>query len=432
MKRRTAPVIVTVLLLFWSPALGQEHREKDYETAMTKGTFAIENGDYKAAVEYFQKALDMKPKDKIAALSLGIAWSRAGDLMRAAEALRAALSMDPSDPRIRYELAVVLYKRGETAAAREHFSTIAGAPDEELAAAAKTYLDRIAAREGGKKLSLNFQAGVQYDSNVILDPKNPVVPAREKKSDSRAVATFDGKYSFLNRDILTATAGYQLYQSVHANIEDFNVQQHSLSLAAHSAFLEKMAVGLTYTFSYTGVGGEHYSTVHQIKPVFEMKFTPQSLTAVHVGYEDRKFYNSVDFPVNTDRVGTNVSAGVTHTFLLTKEIGIALDYTFDTDDADVNVWDSTGHKGSFQLQSDLRIVTAFATAAFTDRKYEETSSAALPKRHDQTQEYGAGLSRDVTKKVRLILSDFYTFNDSNLSQYEYTRNIVGLFAEMRL
>jgi hypothetical protein len=107
-------------------------------------------------------------------------------------------------------------------------------------------------------------------------------------------------------------------------------------------------------------------------------------------------------------------------------------YTFDKDDADVNFWDSTGHKGSLQLQSDLDIVTAFATAAFTDRKYDEASSPLLPKRHDQTQEYGAGVSRNLTGKLRLTLSDFYTFNDSNLGQYEYARNIVGLFAEMRL
>ena len=433
MKRTTALGIVSILLLFWSPAFGQEHREKDYETVMTKGTFAVENGDYKAAVEYFQKALDMKPKDKIAALSLGIAWSRDGDFTKAADALRAALSMDPSNPRIRYELAIVLYKRGETVAAKEHFTAIAEASvDVELRSAAKTYLDRIAAREGGKKLSLNFQLGAQYDSNVILDPKNPVVPAREKKSDSRAVATFDGKYSFVNRDIFTASAGYQFYQSVHANLEDFNVQQHSMSLAARSSFKEKFAAGLTYTFSYTGVGGEHYSTIHAVRPAVDMKLSPQSLTGFHLGYEDRRFLNNNDeiFPANADRTGTNASAGLTHTVMLTKETGVALGYTFDKDDADVNVWDATGHKGSLQLQSDLRIFTAFATAAFTDRKYDEASSPLLPKRHDQTQEYGAGVSRNLTGKLRLVLSDFYTFNDSNLSPYEYTRNIIGLFAEM--
>lgn len=422
-----------IFLLFSIPALGQEHKEREYETAMTKGTFAVETGDYASAIGQFKKALEIKPNDKAALLSLGIAFSRAGDLVKAAEALRGALSIDPSDQRIRYELGIVLFKRGEREAAREHFSAVAElAVDEELKLAAKSRLDRIAAREGEKKLSLTLQGGLQYDSNVILDPRNPAVPPREKKSDSRAVVTVDGKYSFADRGAFSAEAEYLFYQSLHFNLEDLNIQQHNLGLAARSAVSGKSLIGLSYSFSYSGVGGDHYSTVHAVRPALDMKLSPQSLTKLQLGYESKRFFNSAVFTGNADRTATNIAAGVTHTAMLTGKTGLALGYAYDSDDADADAWDSAGHRGSLRLQSDTRLFTALVTASFTDRKYDAASSPLTPRRHDQTQEYSVGLSRNIAKTIRLNLSDTYTLNDSNLAQYEYTRNIIGLFAEMGL
>jgi hypothetical protein len=74
----------------------------------------------------------------------------------------------------------------------------------------------------------------------------------------------------------------------------------------------------------------------------------------------------------------------------------------------------------------------FVSAAYHDRRYDGAPPGTTSKRHDKVQEYSAWVSRQVGHGVTLSLSDLYTTNDSNISFYEYTRNIIGIFAEIRL
>ncbi len=424
---------ITMLLFFSSLAFAQDQKEEEYELAITKGTFQIETGDYASAIEYFKKARELKPGDKAATLFLGIAYSRKKDFQKAKEFLGQALAIDSSDWRVKYELGVVLYGLGENEKAIDSFTEIEeGDADETLKTAARGYLDRIAgkgAREK-KKLSVDLLGGFQYDSNVILDPEIPSV-TKEKKADWRALVTVDGKYAFLDSGKTSAEAGYMFYQSVHKDLEDFNVQQHNLKLAGRYDMTERVKLGLKYGFSYSSAGGDHYSTFNQLTPFAAVSFSPDSLTEFRYSYEAEKFFNSAAFSANSARNGNNNAVGLTHTVRLSKTAGIAAGYTYDKDSTDTAFWDYTGHKGSLRVQGEFRAVKVFAAASYYDKKYGGVS-AFTEKRHDETQEYSLGLTRDMGNNLSLDVSELYIINDSNLAPYEYKRNIVGLFAVMSL
>ena len=422
---------VIALLLAFMPALAADTNvERDYEIALTKGQYAIELQDFATAIDHLKKALELKPGDKAARTSLGIAYSRSGDNGRAREVLEQAVKDDPADSRAQYELALVLGKLGQGEESKRMMAAVAKSNDPELSAAAKNYLEGTV--PGGKKrLNVKLSGGIQYDSNVILEPDSAVVPG-VKNSDWRAVLTLNGDYRFLQTARADAEVGYALYQSLHNDLTDFNVQQHTGKVSGQYALTKSVSAELEYDFHYTFVGGDHYSTTNWFGLRLPAKLTAESLTEPHAAYELKRFIDTPVFTGQTGRTGTNTAAGVSHTIMLGKKAGIALDYTYDNNSADAAYWSYTGNKGAANALAEWGAYRIFGTLSYYDRKYDAIGPGATEKRHDEVQEYSAGVSRKAGRTVTVTLSDLYIINDSNIAVYQYTRNIVSLVVEIRL
>jgi len=423
-----------ILILTSSLAFAQEHTNRDYEVAITKGVLQIETTNYPDAIDSFKKALVVKPRDKTATINLGIAYGRSGNLTAARDILLKAFKDDSRDARLRYELGIVLYKIGEQGEAKKHFlAAIEGTSDGTIRSGAREYLDLIApaGSRDSKPFSLNLLGGFQYDSNVILEPNNPSTTGQRKK-DWRAVLTVDGDYRFLQSEKTTATAGYQFYQSVHQKLHDYNIQQHSPRLAVTQELSGTTKVGIKYTFSYALAGGTHFSSTNETMPFVAVNFTPASLTEFHFICNKTRFHNSTLFPLNAEQSGTDRTGGILHTIKVGAGSNVTIGYDYDANDANERYWSYRGNKGSLGFQSTVGIYTASLAASYYDQKYREVMSGYTEKRHDGTQEYSIDLSRAIDKDLSLVLSDLYTVHDSNLTSYEYTRNIVGLFVVMRL
>jgi len=422
--------VIIIVLAFASPsAFGQEQAEKGYDTAMTLGDFQLETGEYAHAIENFKYALAIKPGDAAALVSLGVAYSRGGDMPNALDTLQQALAIDPADERTKYELGIVLFKLGDRVAAKGRFIAVSRGPaDETLKAASRDYLDIMAAENGEekKKLYLDLLGGIQYDSNVILDPDNPVNPAG-KQADWRFLATVYGKYRFSEAKKTTVDAGYFFYQSLHNTLKDFNVRQHDISVSGHYYPTHRARYDLRYGFATTLVGEEKYSVAHRITPGAVFNFSPASITEFFYVYENKKFYNSRLYAWNSDRNGINNAAGVSHTFVLSKQSTATVGYAWNQDSTNADVWNYTGNKTYVSGVKQLSTVKASLSASYYNKKYEDVLS-----RHDRTQEYSLSLNRNLTKHVSLDLSDLYVINDSNLMSFAYTRNIVSLLAVMWL
>jgi tetratricopeptide (TPR) repeat protein len=429
-----AAVILMNLYIAVPSSFCQEHTNRDYETAATKGAFYLETGDPVSARDQFKQALAVKPGDKEATIGLGISYARAGNFSDAKETLLKALAVDPRDARVRYELGVVMYKLGEMDEAKDFFSAaIEGSADAALISAARKYLDLVEKERGaGKNLSLSLLGGLQYDTNVILEPNNPVAAQPRRKTDWRAVLTLDGDYRFLKSETTAADAGYQFYQSVHRDLHDFNIQQHNLKLAITHDLSKTAKAGIKYTFGYTLAGGSRFSTSNETIPFVTISFTPASLTEFHYICEKGRFYNSALFPLNAQQSGTDRTGGVLHTVRLGATAGLSIGYDYDANDANERFWSYRGHKGSLSVQGTQGSYTASLSASYYDRRYRDVIAGYTEKRHDGVQEYSAGLSRNMGKDLSLAVSELYTVNDSNLSPYEYTRNILGLFMVTRI
>jgi hypothetical protein len=432
-KIRTAFLLGMLIVLFPLSLIAQEHDQRDYEIALTKGQYAIELGDLASAIAYLNKALTYKPGDQAARVSLGIAYARSGDLVRAKEVLEQAVGADAKDARARYELAGVLDQLGQQDQAKRQMAAAAeAAKDPALRSAAQGFLQAAVAEEAPDRPSLRIAGALQYDSNVILSPDNPVTPAQGKQSDWGGVLILDGRYPFLTTAARGLEAGYQFYQNLHSDLSDFNVQQHDLSMEGHLSLSAAALFDLRYDFRYTSLGGDHYSTSHIITPMLSLKLSPGSLTHLHGVYEAKRFFASPLYAALPEKNGSNTAAGVTHAVAAGGRSSVAFDYTYDQDRTTVSYWDYSGQNVLVNALSDWEGFRFFFSAAYRDRKYNGVPPGAAIERHDRIQEYSAGVSRTVRGSVPLSLSDLYTINGSNILFYEYTRNIIGIFAEIRL
>jgi len=432
-KHSLAAVIFFLgILLLSAPSSARENEIKEFETALAKATLSVENSDYAGAVGLFKQALAVKPGSKEATLGLGIAYSRLGKLPDARTSLQKALSLDPGDARTRYELGVVMYKLGAAEEARDFFTAAAEkTSDETLKTAARNYLTLIAGGgQEGKKFSLGLSAGLQYDSNVILEPDNPVAATPSRKSDLRAVLTFDGAYRFYKSNTTTADGGYSFYQSVHQRVHDFNVQQHALKLAAVRNLSSTAQTGLKYSFTYSLAGGRRFSETHETIPFVTFQLLPNSLTEFHFIFDNNRYHNTGVFPANAGQSGADRAAGFIHTLRLGAATTLSIGYDFNVNDANERYWSYKGNKGGLGVQGNLGGYTATLGMSYFDQEYRGIGPAA--KRHDGIQEYSAGIARNIGKDLSLTLNDLYTVRDSNYAPYEYTRNIVGFFVVTRL
>jgi hypothetical protein len=431
-KRSLSAVILLGIFLLSSPSSARENEIKEFETALAKATLSVENSDYAEAIRLFKQALAIKPGNKEAALGLGIACSRSGNFQDARTSLLKALSLDPADARTRYELGVVMYKLGAADEARDFFTAVAEkTTDDALKSAAKKYLEILAGgKQDTKRFSLGLSLGTQYDTNVILEPDNPVAAAPSRKSDLRGIFTFDGAYRFIQSNTTTADAGYSFYQSIHQRVHDFNLQQHALKLAAVRSLSSTARAGLKYSYTYSLVGGRRFSETHETSPYIAFQLLPKSLTEFHFVYDNNRYYNTSVFPANADQSGADRAAGFVHTLRLGAATTLSVGYDFNVNDADKRYWSYKGNKGSLGMQSILGGYTATLGMSYHDQQYRGIGPA--DKRHDGIQEYSVGISRIIGKELSLMLNDLYTIRDSNYTTFEYTRNIVGFFVVTRL
>jgi len=417
------------LVMTVSPSFAQEHANRDYEMAVTKGTLQIETGEYSEAITSLTKALEIKAADKAATQSLGIAYSRSGDFTAARRVLLKALEIDSTDFRTRYELGIASYKLGDSENAGRLFREVAdGGAEEQLTIGAKRHLDLLLSEEVRNKKEafiLDVLAGLQYDSNVILEPSDAAA-SHEKKADWRAIAMVNAAYPLIKMERVIAEAGYRFYQSVHNNIQGFNVQQHNLGLGTKIVATDEVLAGLKYQYSYTLVGGDRYSSIHQIMPSVSLNLSSYQTAELAYTYESKKFFDNSDFIGNTDRSGNNNAVGLTYRHELGKDLGVSAGYTYDKDFTSASNWSYTGHKGSAGAHAAFSGFTFFAGLSYHARNYGDTFPGFTDKRHDRVQEYSFNIVREISRRIRIDLSEQYVKNRSTLAPYDYTRNIVGL------
>lgn len=91
----------------------------DWRVTSARGTVLAKQGQYKEAIPYFERAMEMAPSQSSIQNNLAMAYAMDGQAEKAEELLKQAQASGNTDPRVKQNLALILNLQGKKAEAAE-------------------------------------------------------------------------------------------------------------------------------------------------------------------------------------------------------------------------------------------------------------------------------------------------------------------------
>jgi hypothetical protein len=312
---------------------------------------------------------------------------------------------------------------------REEFQkTVDLDPASELAVAANGYLSKLAARPVPKRWSLDASISFQYDDNVTLEPGGTTSATRIcDESDYRTVLFFVGDYKLLDCGQWGVTGRYSFYQSLHETLHDYDIQNHQGSLIYHYRGKLKETpyrFRLAYKYTNTILDENRYLESNEVGSTIDLVAADNLLTRFRYRFRDGDYHFSITRPT-ANRDGINNLFGITQYFFFAKKKGyLRLEYAYDHDSTRGSNWDYEGHEVNAALNFPFLLGSSMdLSVGYYEQDYDNDDSFFLKKRDDEEVSYSGSIMKRFGKRYMVDLRFTRIENDSNISFYEYDRNI---------
>ncbi len=417
---------MAIVFLLLSVSVTGLHAAEEYELFIAQGIEKINEGKYSEAAEILEKAIAAAPDNAEAIYYSAIANSRLGELGKAERLLRKIRTDDKLAANVYFELGRIYYSRGKCRSAEKNLNIFISSTDD---AKAKSYADSLIKecnqRGGEERFKADLTIGGQYDSNVVLEADNPSITT-DRKSDWRAVALINAGAKIFDNDTVLIRADYNFYQSLHAKLDNFDVHYHKITPSIEMNVSDVVRPSVGYKYEYVIFGGDEYGTIHSFFTKVNFRENADFSTDAILEYSSHKYWDTEEFLNNSDRRGQKTVAGIKQNITI-GEVKGNIHYFHDHKKAKEYFWayrgDRLGAAAGLNIMEPLRVEVS---AEFSWRKHYEDFPAYNETREDRMQRYAVSLQYSLGKNMAVTLTESYTFNDSNIDDFEYQRNIIGI------
>jgi tetratricopeptide (TPR) repeat protein len=369
-----------------------------------------------------------------ATLLLGIVESRRGNHAAAQAALDRVAGMDPGKTvAARYYQGLAAYRAGDNTAATEHFTVVArDGGDGPFASEAQAFLDSMSEGTGNKPWRLHAGLAFEYDSNVALAPDDDNLAQNvygvSDRSDGRAVITAGGRYALVSTPKLRIAAGYDFLQSLHFDLERFDIQTHKLGAQAEYA-LGIVSLGLAASYEHSLLDEESLLNGGTVLPWVRVDEGDFGRSEAYYRMRARDFVLSPYSPI---RDSINHAFGVRQFFSLgARTRNLIVGYRYDADVACENVGRQFNYDGhQFELGLEWLLAADLKAQALYAYRLENYSGASA-NRDDDEHQVMARVEKRLTDLVWLTGSYIFRSNQSDQMSFEYDRHITSLGVEVR-
>ena len=402
------------------------------ELLVAHGQVAYHRGRYEEARARFAEAVAADPQDATARYQLGLAlmalerWDEAQATLE--QTLRLAPDLEPA--RRALELArTEQMPTGEVARP--------GAPE------APSAVER-------KRWEVHAATGFQYDSNVTIAPGGAIGKQFGDKDDAGFILSGGGRYDLLDREDSLIRLEYDLYQTLHVSLTDFDFRAHHVRGTASHALYKSFWGGVEGGYHHYTLGPHSYLSEPTVMPFLSLLEGSWGLTqlAYRFGYD-----TYLSRPYNEVRDGPTNAVGLTQNLYGSDGASYAtMGYQYGTEDPRCGTCSAEPLPGSTNTQLPvgndfaLQFHQAFAGVGFPlwwqvaidlmylyrydDYTHPNSFTNFTKARHDSTHYFYASLSRPIIPHVSVVLAYFGTIDYSNISLYEYHRNVVSAVLEV--
>ncbi|MFQ5667021.1 MAG: tetratricopeptide repeat protein [Candidatus Binatia bacterium] len=417
--------------------------------ALDLGILNFDAGQYRGAKAWLERARQQGGDRFTAAFFLGLTLYRLGDDTAAGAYLNEAKADPALRPAAQYYAGLALMRQGKTAAARAELSRAAREqPESQLGRTAARYLAGVEARqppsalrrERRKRWSLYGELGFEYDDNVVIAPSDSEVKAAEgisRQSDGRSVIALGGDYRLLDTDFGSLRAEYDFSQSIHFRLNEFDLQGHRVRLEAASR-PARVSYGVAATYDFYALNYQSFFQEGLATPWVALTEGRNAATQVYYTFRVRDFFRR---PFDPARDAADHALGVRQYLTLgSPDRVLSVGYQFDSEDTfasglGARDFENNGHQVDIGLALPvLSLVRAeFSyTGRLEDYQFLNSRANFQFRRHDNEHQFGLALTRELTRHLSVSLSYFGVINNSNISAFDYDRNIVSALVRMTL
>ncbi|MDH3599502.1 MAG: tetratricopeptide repeat protein, partial [Candidatus Tectomicrobia bacterium] len=322
------------------------------------GAVYLQMQRYEDALPQFQLAEQYDAANGETQFYLGYTYYQLQQYQKAPTHLQRALEFDASLAQsAQYYRGLAFYAANRNEQAREAFTLVAHTnPATPFADPAQRYLEAIKQRRREQqRFHLQGRIGLEYDDNVVLEPNDDVLEFG-KQSDGRTVFTLAAQFLPIRTPTWRLGATYDLFQSVHFDLHDFDVQSHTAGLFAHFN-VDRLSLRAEAYFNFTLLDFDHFSNAVTLRPSLIWRqtdtwFAIASMSYTHTDY--RESLSESEDPEVRDRDGSLVRAGLRQFVLLhQKKSSLELSYHYETSRNDGTDWEYDSHNVGLGLQTPL-------------------------------------------------------------------------------
>jgi hypothetical protein len=410
----------------------------DTEILIAQGIDEIALQNYAGAAERLQQALAADPDNPEACYYAGLAYSRLGDTAKAEPLLQRARALDPESANIHFELGLLYARMSDCGRASDAFETFRRlSPSDDRS---RELLDLMKNCQGVReetfleKAQVRLDAGLggNYDTNVTLEPGNPVGP-KDRRPDFSGILFLSAGLVPLQTDLLRLNLDYDFFQSFHVEESGFNVNFNKISPSLSFRLWDFVVPSVGYVFENTLLGSHTYGRVNEGYGKTTLDWGNGLFTDVRYSYRNLTYWNTPLFPTNALRTGTSQSVELRQ-FVLWKGIDFQLYGSGHFDRAKADWWSYDGFQFGLEAAFRVWVLNIGLAGAYIERHYLAVYPdpinllSSREKRLDREQQYSAAVTYTILPWLSATLINTTVICDSNIEYlFGYDRNITGIF-----
>jgi tetratricopeptide (TPR) repeat protein len=314
---------------------------------------------------------------------------------------------------------------------------------------------------GAKRFRAQVSLGGYYDDNVAINPNSESIAdpnqqlilddlRRRNTTSPGFLASMLLDYAFFRDGPIEATATYSFFQTLnsHANLDDFNLQNHLVGLTGfYRGVLQSVPyqLALQYTYDYLFLDMDGFLARHT--PTFNGTLIPPTFTVPGIGavanltnvlvrYQVKSFFNE---PGDNDsrfqsesRDAFNIMTGFVHTFRFANDKYLfRLGYQYDNEAADGSSFSYRGNRFSTGWQATLPWwnLTLLHDYDIHWRDYKNAQvfftndNGNLSRRNDTQHTHLVQLVKPLPYNLTVTAQYQHINNNSDIPVYDYTKNV---------
>lgn len=274
---------------------------------------------------------------------------------------------------------------------------------------------------GESPLSLSASVGVEYDDNISVS----ALDTTTGQSDEAFVLDFSASYLAIESENTELELVYDLYQSKHDTLSDFDLQIHTLS-AFGSWETDDIDLGLYYSYSMVDLGNEDLYESHSLTPSLGFSLAESWYNRLSYSLVSKDFDSASERNANQNSISAD-----NYYFFMDNSAFVSLGARLEVEDAKDDELDYQ----AIYLKTAISIPFYYNNEKLIDlkgkyerywRDYDNVSLSIGKKRDDNQDLIGLEFIKPINESFDVVLDYEYTNTRSNLASVDAEENVISL------